>query len=348
MAGRLRAAGLTVTTGVGGHGVVGLLRGAHRGRTVAYRADLDAVPAGQTVGGSTELGHLCGHDLHTTIGVGIAEVLARLRSRLSGTVAFVFQPAEENLTGAQAMLDDGVLRRTGAQEIHALHCGPMPVGTIAVTPGFGMPGLDRGRVVLTGPDAAARAEALAADILSLATVVPPESLADMEKLLVDLATPGGPLARFVNIQHATPQESEDGSVAVNCRTGAGLRSATARSARASARSRPATTGGPSSPTPRSPPWSARNRTESGWSVTCVANSATGTSPGCMPRRRSTARTTRCSASGSPSPTASSACVRPARPSPRPSHTTWPSTRTRVRSARGCAGWRAGSLNAPAP
>lgn len=214
VADRLRAAGLTVTTGVGGHGVVGLLRGARRGRTVGYRADLDAVPAGQTIGGVTELGHLCGHDLHTVIGVGIAEVLARLRSRLSGTVAFVFQPAEENLAGARAMLDDGVLRRTGAEELHALHCGPLPVGLIAVTPGFGMPGLDRGSVTLTGPDAAARAEAVAADVVRLATVAPPQTLDEMARLLVDLETPDGPLARFVNIQHATPQAGEDGSVTV--------------------------------------------------------------------------------------------------------------------------------------
>ncbi len=214
VADRLRAAGLTVLTGVGGHGVVGLLRGAHPGRTIAYRADMDAVPVGDTVGGVADVGHLCGHDLHTTVGVGIAQVLAKLRARLSGTVAFVFQPAEENLTGAQAMLDDGVLRRTGAREMHALHCGPLPVGMIAVAPGFGMPGLDRGRVTLTGPGAAARAEALAADIVGLATVVPPRDLAEMEQLVVDFATPDGPLARFVNIQHATPQAGTDDSVTV--------------------------------------------------------------------------------------------------------------------------------------
>lgn len=214
VADRLRAAGLTVTTGIGGHGVVGLLRGVYRGRTVGFRADLDAVPAGGTAGGSVGVGHLCGHDLHTAIGVGVAEVLARLRSRLSGTFAFVFQPAEEDLTGARRMIADGVLRHTRMRELHALHCGPLPVGAIAVTPGFGMPGLDRGRVVLTGPGAAARAEALAADLLRLATVAPPRTLAEMEQLVVDLGTPDGPLARFVNIQHATPGEEEDGSVTV--------------------------------------------------------------------------------------------------------------------------------------
>jgi metal-dependent amidase/aminoacylase/carboxypeptidase family protein len=104
VAARLRAAGLDVTTGVGGYGVVGVLRGTRPGRTVAYRADMDAVPPGDQVGGGTAVAHLCGHDIHTTVGVGVAEVLATLRGRLAGTVMFVFQPAEESLAGAAAML----------------------------------------------------------------------------------------------------------------------------------------------------------------------------------------------------------------------------------------------------
>jgi hypothetical protein len=68
---RLRAAGLAVTTGVGGHGVVGILPGAHRGRTVAYRADMDAVPPADQVGGGPQPAHVCGHDVHTTVGVGV-------------------------------------------------------------------------------------------------------------------------------------------------------------------------------------------------------------------------------------------------------------------------------------
>jgi metal-dependent amidase/aminoacylase/carboxypeptidase family protein len=197
---RLRAAGLDVTTGVGGHGVVGILTGAFRGRTVAFRADMDAVaPSGQ-VGGGTEAAHLCGHDVHTTVGVGVAQVLARLRDRLAGTVMFVFQPAEETLAGAAAMLDDGVFAHARPAEIHALHCGPFPVGEFAVTPGFGLPGLDRGGIALTGPDAFARAQRLAADIAALGTVTPPAAPADLERLLADIQIPNGPLAEFVFMQ----------------------------------------------------------------------------------------------------------------------------------------------------
>lgn len=187
----LSDAGLEVTTGVGGHGVVGVLKGARPGRTVAYRADMDATY------GQHGLEHLCGHDLHTTIGVGVAQVLAGLRDRLSGTVVFLFQPAEESLEGARAMIADGVLDWTGAEEIHGIHCGPLPFGVIAVTPGSGLPGLDRGGVVLTGPDSIGRAERLAAELATLGTVAVPATSADMQQIVDDVQIPDGPLAEFV-------------------------------------------------------------------------------------------------------------------------------------------------------
>ncbi|MFB9332080.1 M20 metallopeptidase family protein [Actinoplanes octamycinicus] len=197
---QLRAAGLDVTTGVGGHGVVGVLTGARRGRTVAYRADMDAVSPQEQIEGGTTTAHLCGHDLHTTIGVGIARTLARQRRRLAGRIVFVFQPGEESLAGARAMLGDGVFDEVRPAEIHALHCGPFPVGTFATTAGFGLPGQDRGTVTLTGPDAAAKAAALAGDIAALGTVARPVTSADLEHLVGELERPGTPLSRFVFMQ----------------------------------------------------------------------------------------------------------------------------------------------------
>lgn len=196
---RLRAAGLAVATGVGGHGVVAVLDGAGDGPTVAYRADMDAVDddelsdcafASQVPGAA----HLCGHDLHTAIGVGIAVVLARLRERLNGQVVFVFQPAEETCEGARAMLEDGVLERTAPREIYALHCGPLPVGIFAVGPG--QPGQDRFCVDLAGSDAD-DAKRLVAMIDGLSTVGRPQTPGQLRQLLVDMQTPNGPLARFV-------------------------------------------------------------------------------------------------------------------------------------------------------
>ncbi|MFE1174661.1 M20 family metallopeptidase [Streptomyces sp. NPDC058773] len=209
----LRAAGLTVTAGVGGHGVVGVLRGAYRGRTVAYRADMDAVPPKGIVGGGAATAHLCGHDLHTTVALGVARVLARLRHQLSGTVVFLFQPAEETLSGARALIDAGVLERTGVAEIHALHCGPFPVGQFAVTPGYGLPGQDKAQITLRGPDAPAAARQLAAEIGALATVTPPQTPADIARLLTDAQTPDGPLARFVAVRAG----AQDAAVSVSYR-----------------------------------------------------------------------------------------------------------------------------------
>jgi metal-dependent amidase/aminoacylase/carboxypeptidase family protein len=173
----LRAAGLDVTTGVGGHGVVAILTGALGGRTVAYRADMDAVPPDVQVRGGPVAAHVCGHDLHTAIGVGVALRLARARERLAGTVMFLFQPGEEDLTGAAAMLAGGVFDRARPAEIHALHCYALPVGEFAVLPGSGLPGQDRGFVA--GPDAAA----LAAEINALGDVTPPVTSADFEELV---------------------------------------------------------------------------------------------------------------------------------------------------------------------
>ncbi len=210
---RLRAAGLDVRTGVGGHGVVGVLRGAHRGRTVAYRADMDAVPPDSQQGGGAEPAHLCGHDIHTTVGVGVAEALARQRHRLAGTVQFVFQPAEESLTGAAAMLADGVFARVHPEEIHALHCGPFPVGEFAITTGFGLPGQDRGTVTVADP---ATARQLVAEIAALGTVSPPGSPQDLAQLVADLQIKDGPLARFVFMNADVPDGGAEIRVSYRC------------------------------------------------------------------------------------------------------------------------------------
>ncbi|MFD4905479.1 M20 metallopeptidase family protein [Kitasatospora purpeofusca] len=207
---RLRAAGLEVTTGVSGStlpdgtavpgtGVVAVLRGARPGRTVAYRADMDAVPGDGIMPPKKgrPAAHACGHDIHTAVGVGVALTLARLRRRLSGTVVFFFQPGEEGLVGARAMIAQGWLERTGVEEIHALHTGPYPVGGFAVTPGSGLPGQDWVNIALGGPDAASAAARLVGEITALGTVPLPQDPAALETMVRDVRTPDGPLARFL-------------------------------------------------------------------------------------------------------------------------------------------------------
>ncbi len=153
----LERLGLTVTTGVGGHGVVAILEGAQPGPTVAFRADMDAVPssAPDPVEFRSEIPgvrHICGHDIHTTIGLALAEGFVAIRESLAGSVMFVFQPAEESATGARAMLADGALDQRKPDAIYAVHTAPMPVGHLITAPGTLMAWRDRVEVTVTGSD----------------------------------------------------------------------------------------------------------------------------------------------------------------------------------------------------
>ncbi len=152
---RLRSLNLEVRTGVGGHGVVGVLRGGRPGPVVAYRADMDAVYsnapdpvpfASKTPG----VRHICGHDIHTTVALGIAGALTAIQDDLPGTVVFIFQPAEENIRGAEAMIRDDVLEDPAPEAIFALHSAPLQVGQIGSIEGLALPGLDRFTVTLRG------------------------------------------------------------------------------------------------------------------------------------------------------------------------------------------------------
>ncbi len=138
---RLRRDGYIVRTAVGKTGVVGILRGARPGKTLLIRADMDALPIREerrSPYASTVRGvmHACGHDGHTAIGLVAAQVLAGRRDRLAGTLKFVFQPAEEELGGAMAMIRDGLLSRPKPDGAIALHLwNGLPVGTVGVREG---------------------------------------------------------------------------------------------------------------------------------------------------------------------------------------------------------------------
>ncbi len=182
VADRLRALGLEVQTGVGGHGVVGLLRGGQPGPVVAFRADMDAVYsnapdpvpfASETPG----VRHICGHDIHTTVALGIAEALTAIREELPGTVKFIFQPAEENVQGAEAMISEGVLENPAPEAIFAFHSAPLQAGQIGSVEGLALPGLDRFTVTVRGTgelEDAARAYAQAIGSVSSGNAVAPE------------------------------------------------------------------------------------------------------------------------------------------------------------------------------
>ncbi|MCS7462011.1 M20 family metallopeptidase [Paenibacillus doosanensis] len=150
----LRGLGLQPQTGVGGHGVVAELQGAEPGPVIALRADMDALPIAEETGlpyASREPGvmHACGHDAHTAILLGAAQLLAERRQELSGAIRFIFQGAEETNAGAKAMVQAGVLN--GIEEIYGLHNLPtLPVGMIATGSGPFMGSVDRVEIMLEG------------------------------------------------------------------------------------------------------------------------------------------------------------------------------------------------------
>lgn len=148
--------GLEVGTGVGKTGVVATLEGGRPGPVVLARFDMDALPIQEETGAeyaSTTPGvmHACGHDGHTASGLAVARILDAHKSELGGTVKFVFQPAEEGLGGAEAMVADGVLENPRPDLSLSLHLwNENPVGWIGVTPGPAMSASDRFTVKLVG------------------------------------------------------------------------------------------------------------------------------------------------------------------------------------------------------
>jgi len=169
IADHLRSLGLEVRTGVGKTGVIGVLRGARPGRTVALRADMDALPVqeatglafastatGTYMGNTVPVAHACGHDMHMAMLMGAAEVLAGMKDRIAGTVVFVFQPAEEGAPpgepkgGAALMIAEGALNDPKPEAIFGLHVVPGRPGSVFYRPEGFMAASDRVDIRLTG------------------------------------------------------------------------------------------------------------------------------------------------------------------------------------------------------
>lgn len=157
MAARLRALGFTVTTGLAGHGVVGVLRNG-AGRTLMLRTDLDGLPVREETGlpfasraqqrnGGGQLVpvmHACGHDLHMTAWIGVATLLSQMRGRWRGTLVMVGQPAEEKGDGARGLLQQGLFTRFPRPDFAlAIHdSAEIAAGKVGYTPGFALANVD--------------------------------------------------------------------------------------------------------------------------------------------------------------------------------------------------------------
>jgi amidohydrolase len=169
----LRSLGLEVRTGIARTGVVGILKGAKPGRTVALRADIDALPVkepdglafaskakGQHWGKEVDVMHACGHDTHTAMLMAAAEVLAGMKDDLPGTVQFIFQPAEEGSSlfapgsgkawGAKLMLQEGLFEKTKPDAVFGLHVMPGHSGEIFYRSGATTASGDALDITITG------------------------------------------------------------------------------------------------------------------------------------------------------------------------------------------------------
>ncbi|MFC4594185.1 M20 aminoacylase family protein [Sphingobium tyrosinilyticum] len=152
---QLRALGLEVHEGIGGTGVVAVLRNGTSTRSIGLRADMDALPIHEQTNlpyaSKTEgTFHGCGHDGHVAMLLGAAQHLARSRN-FDGAVNFFFQPAEEGLGGAREMVKEGLFERFPCDRVFGLHNWPdLPAGTVATRPGPIMGAADKFEIILEG------------------------------------------------------------------------------------------------------------------------------------------------------------------------------------------------------
>ena len=162
---RLRALGLEeIKTGVGKYGITALLKGKLPGPVIAVRADMDGLPIQETndvpyKSQNPGVKHACGHDVHITVGLGVAEVLSKMRDQVAGTIKFIFQPAEEGPPpgeegGAKLMIKEGALENPRPEVIFGLHVMTMfEVGQIAYNSGPSMASSDRMTITIHGKKA---------------------------------------------------------------------------------------------------------------------------------------------------------------------------------------------------
>jgi amidohydrolase len=168
----LKSLGIDVKTGVGKTGVVGVLKGGLPGPVIALRADMDALPITERLplafaskvkttynGKETGVMHACGHDAHTAILMGVAEILAGMKKDLRGTVKFIFQPAEEGApegeeNGAKLMIKEGVMENPKVDVVFGLHVSAeTPVGQISYKPAGFMASASDMKITVTGKGA---------------------------------------------------------------------------------------------------------------------------------------------------------------------------------------------------
>ena len=194
--------GIEVHRGLGGTGVVGVIRGQGQAsggnRAIGLRADMDALPMDEGnsfAHRSQNPGrmHACGHDGHTAMLLGAAKYLSQTR-KFAGTVHLIFQPAEEGLAGAKAMLDDGLFEKFPCDAVYGIHNSPdMPLGTVKALSGTAMAAIDYFSVVLRGksahgahPQQGIDTVSIAAQVVSVLNALPSRHVDALESAIVSI------------------------------------------------------------------------------------------------------------------------------------------------------------------
>jgi amidohydrolase len=177
IAGILESLGLEVKSNVGGFGVVGTLHSKNKGKTIALRADMDALPITEKrnieyKSKNPGIMHACGHDMHMTILIGTAMVLSKMTDKIKGNVKFIFQPCEEVVGGAMGMIKEGVLKNPDVDAIMGLHVLPsLEPGKIGVKYGTMMASADKVNIVIKGKSGHAAQPHKTVDAILVAAMV---------------------------------------------------------------------------------------------------------------------------------------------------------------------------------
>lgn len=204
---RLRALGFDeVKTGVAHNGVVGLLKGGKPGPVIAVRADIDALPILENhdvpyKSQNSGVMHACGHDVHTSVGLGVAEFLSHHKAEIPGTIKFIFQPAEEGPPsgeegGAKLMIKEGVLENPTPKAIFALHCMPtLEVGQVGYAESAAWASTDRIFITIHGkkthgayPHSGVDAVVVAANAVSQLQTIRSRRIDTMEPMVLTIGS----------------------------------------------------------------------------------------------------------------------------------------------------------------